>query len=177
MPRDDDATMTCRTEDRTGLRVRGSIPFILVVLVSAWGVAACGSNPAVGGEGGPDRDAERIQAFASEARRLLQETADAGGRLAEQPQPGSEVRARLRTLAREARDLRGRIRRQDADARESRSLLAAVELIERGAEELLVFARTGRGDWLMTARDALTEAGELLDGVESRLDDDGREAG
>lgn len=134
-------------------------------------------EPAVSEKSGADRGLEQIDGFGSEARRLLRETADVKARLAKRPGHGAAARMRLRELAGEARDLRSRVRRQVPDAPEATSIIAAAELIERGAEQLLAFARSGRDDWLMTARDALNEAEQRLDGVGDRLGDDGRESG
>ncbi len=134
------------------------------------GVAGCGDDPAVEGEARTDRAGERIEELAFEARRRQKETAQAGRRLVEEPEERAEARARLRKLAREARDLGGRVRREAAGETEARAVRRATERVERGAEQLLAFARSERGNLLVITRNSLNAADEQLDGVANRLD-------
>ncbi len=46
----------------------------------------------------------------------------------------------------------------------------ATERVEWGAEQLLTFSRSERGNVLVIARDSLNEADQELDGVANRLD-------
>ena len=76
----------------------------------------------------------------------------------------------MRKLAGDARDLGAQVRRQAPDEPEAQSVRRAAERVERGAEQLLAFARTERGNLVVTARESLNEADQELDGVADRLD-------
>lgn len=113
---------------------------------------------------------ERIEELAVEARRLQEETAQAGRRLVEEPAERDEAQARLRELAGDARALAGQVRQEAPEAPEAPSVRRAAEQVERGAEQLLTFVRSERGDLVVTARESLNEADQELDGVADRLD-------
>ena len=141
-----------------------------VLAIAAVALTACGDDAPVGDGARAVPAGERIERLALEARRLQEETVEAGRRLVEEPQERGEARARLRELAREARDLGGEIRTEAPDAPEARAVRRAAERVERGAEQLLTYSRTERGDVLVIARDSLDAADQQLDGVADRLD-------
>ncbi len=142
-----------------------------VLLVStALGVVGCGDDATVDAAPSRDSSAERIEELALEARQLQEETAEAGRRLVEEPGERAQARARLRELAGEARDLGQRVRREVSGEAEARAVRRATERVERGAEQLLTFSRSERGNLLVIARDSLNEADQELDGVANRLD-------
>lgn len=151
-------------------RPRSTSIAALLLLTAAIALAGCGSEPAVSEDVRTDRAAEKINDLALEARRLQEETAQAGRRLVERPEQRDEARARLRELAGDARDLGAQVRREAPRAPEAQSVRRAAERVERGAEQLLAFARSKRGDLVVTARESLDQADRELDGVADRLD-------
>lgn len=161
--------MIRRSNINPGRRPRGATLPALLVAVSIL-LAACGSEPVVTEDVSTDRAAERIEELALEARRLQEETVEAGRRLVEQPEERDEAEARLRELAEDARDLGEQAREEAPDAPDAQSVRRAAERVERGAEQLLTFARTERRNLVVTARESLDEADQELDGVADRLD-------
>lgn len=158
------------TSDRRTGRL-GRWPAPAAVLVSAAiGVAGCGGDPAVSQDTSADAGAERIERLALEARRLQEETAQVGRRLVEDPANRAEARSRLRELAGDARALGAQVRKEAPDAPEARAVRRAAERVERGAEQLTSFARSGRDNQLVVARETLNAADQQLDAVADRLD-------
>ena len=162
---------------RTGSLARRSAPLAVAVAVSL-GAAGCGGDDAVveeqpnaeqAGEQ-VEQTSERIDELALEARRLQEETVEAGRRLVEQPAERQEAQQRLEELAGEARELGEQVRAEAPDAPEAQSVERAIERVERGAEQLLSFSESERENLVVTARESLNEADQELDGVADRLD-------
>ncbi len=158
-------------KEGTDRRARRSRMVMAGIVAASLAGAGCGAEePAVSGEVSTERAGDRIEELALEARELQEETVEVGRRLVEQPEARAEARKRLRELAAEARELGTEIEREAPDAPEARALRRAVERTERGAEQLITFARSERGNLVVTARNSLNEADQELDGVADRLD-------